>query len=121
MRVHDVSRINAEQGVALSLFEMRFRLHGHEQSGRASATTRQVRQHRGCGFPEVYAQSTLRSCAVPALRQADALSLPSVSIRGVGSGADVGAQVPTHGHLTISHRSPAHGRGKIILVPVDIP
>lgn len=110
MRIHVVPWINAEQGVTFSLFEVRFRLHRYEQGGRSSATTRQTGQYRGGGFPEIYAQSAVRSCAVSTLWQANALSLSAVPICSVGPGANVGAQVPTHGLLTISRRSFACGR-----------
>lgn len=110
MRVHVVPWFDAKQGVALSLSEVRLCLHGHEQGGRSSTAARQAGQHRGGGFPKVHSQSALRGRAVPALRQADSLSLLAVPIRRVGSGADVGAQVPTHGHLTISRKGPARGR-----------
>lgn len=110
MRVYIVPGFDAKQGLALSLSQVRLCLHGYEQGGGSSTAARQVRQHRGGGFPKVHPQSALRGRTVSALGQADSLSLLAVPIRGVGSGADVGAQVPTHGHLTISRKSPARGR-----------
>ena len=98
--LHVVLRLHAEQSVPLSLSEVRLRLHGYEQGGRSSAATREIGQHSRRRFPKVHAQSTMRECPVPAFGQTDSLPLSSVSVRCAGFGADVRAQVSTHGHIT---------------------
>lgn len=100
MRVHVLVGLDAEQGVPLPLPQVRLRLHGHEQSGRPQAATREIGQYRGGRFSKVHAESTLRWCTVPAFRQTDSLSLSSVPVRRPRPSADVRSQVSPHGHIT---------------------
>lgn len=88
----------AEQGVTLPLSEVRVRVHRHQQGGGAPAPAPEAGLDHGRGLREVHAGAGVRPAGrLRALRQADALSLPELPVRGARPVPDDGAQVPAHG------------------------
>lgn len=99
LRLHRQLGQHAEQGVPLPLSQVRLRVHRHQQGGGAQAAAPEARLDPGGRVREVHAQPALQGAELPAQRQADALPLSAVPVRGVGACADERPQVQAHGGL----------------------
>ena len=88
------NRDGAEQSVAFPLFEMRFRLHRHQQGGGSPAAAPENGLDSRRRIRKVHSVAKLSRRQLPALQQANALPLPQVLLRRSRPGSNVSSQVP---------------------------